>query len=119
MDCINPFDNLHFKQGLKQAEEINSPDKVNEQTTPGQSESQGKSNIPKSNEDDFVDTTALIDDTGNFDTSGFNFEDDNKTGEISSAESKDDSSQNQNNSNKKEAEEQIYEFVNELLEKRN
>lgn len=118
MDRINPFDNLHFKQGLGQTEQISSP-KANEKAVPEQSESQGINSIPKSDEDDFVDASALIDDTGDFNTSNFDFENNDKTNEVNSTESKDDNKQNQNESNEEELKEQVNEFVNELLEKRN
>ncbi len=119
MSRINPFDNLHFKQGLGQTEQISSPNKTNEQGASEQLTSNKINHISKSNEDDFVDASGLIDDTNDFNTSNFDFKNDDKTGEVTSAEDKDNSNQNQNDLDKKEFEELVNNFASKLLEKRN
>ncbi len=120
MNGINPFDNLRFKHGPGQAEEVNSPSKVDEQKTQNQPDkTQGIEALPKSNEDDFVDMSDMVDDTGDFNTSDFNFEGEDKTGEVDSSKAKDDNSQNQGSQNEDDIQKQAEELVSELLEKQN
>lgn len=99
MSRINPFDNLHFKQGIGQQEGINAPSKVDETKTPAKSdETQGIGSIPQTNEDDFVDISDMVDDTSDFSSS--------------------DLSQNQNQ-DQNEIKEEVSQFVDDLLEKQN
>ncbi len=119
MDRINPFDNLHFKQGLGQTQEVASPSKIDGQNTKEQPENiQGVGSLPQSDEDDFVDTSSMIDDTGDFSSSNFDFENEDKTSEIDSAGTKEENGENQNNQNEDDIQEQINNFVSELLEKK-
>ncbi len=96
MNQINPFDNLHFKKGLGQTENIGAP-----------------------HENDFVDMSSMVDDSGDFNSSNFNFEDKNAANEINNTDNQNNESQNQNNQNEEEIKEEVNQFVNDLLEKKN
>ena len=117
---INPFDNLHFKKGLGQTENIGAPQKIDEQNSPAQiQEGAAIQSLPKSDENDFVDMSSMVDDSGDFNSSNFNFEDKNAANEINNTDNQNNESQNQNNQNEEEIKEEVNQFVNDLLEKKN
>jgi len=125
MTQINPFDNFYFKKGLGQTEGINSPQKIDEQNSPAQiQEQEGAGNsLPKSDENDFVDMSSMIDDSGDFSSSDFTSDDENEninTDETSSTNNTENNTeQGQNNQNEDEIKEEVSQFIDDLLKKNN
>ena len=120
MNRINPFDNLHFKQGIGQAGNVESPERVDKCNTPSKPDGAQEANsIPKTNEDDFVDMSDMVDDSGNFDTSDFNFDKSGDTDNVDASETENSEGQNQNNQNQDEVKEEVSQFVEDLLKKQN
>lgn len=120
MDKINPFDNLYFKKGLEQTQSVNAPQKINEQNSPLKpEENQGIKELLNKNEDEFVDMSLMTDDFDDLGTSDFDFNEDNENFQTGNLETKNGDKQNQNNHNEDEIKEEVNQFINDLLEKKN
>lgn len=112
---FNPFDDSFLKHKIGSTENISAPNKVDETNLPSGKEdsAQNGAGIQKTDENDYLDTSDMIDDSADFSSNDFGEEDNSP--QIDETNSGAESSNN-NENNGKENQEEIMEEASQLME---
>lgn len=120
---FNPFDDSFLKHRIGSTENISAPNKVDEASMPSDDKQGMQSGtIEKTDENDYLDMSDMVDDSAEFDSSSFENEDNEQ---INKADKNSGSSDNQENNQEdkeeimEDAMQNMQQFMDNFFDKKN